>query len=310
MRFQEIRDRANRVRTIPLEAVLQLSGARRDRYDKAKWHTQEGTVSVNGMKFTNWHRHVGGGGAIDLVMHLNHVGFKEALQWLGRHFPSPPEPPQPLLIPTAHLRLPPKDAGKLPRIKHYLVHHRGIAPGLIEPLIESGTLYADPRGNAVFVLLGNQSRPVGAELRGTSQRPWRGMAPGSRKELGYFSVSSPQPSAIVLCESAIDAISCFALDKCRLCVSTAGARANPAWLPSLLRQGHPVYCGFDADPPGDNMAGAMMALHPAVKRLRPSLHDWNDALRSKPYLSTCPTTLGPSPQDGTTWKEKSLRHML
>ena len=29
------------------------------------------------------------------------------------------------------------------------------------------------------------------------------------------------------------------------------------------------------------MASAMINLHPTVKRLRPSQHDWNDALRAR-----------------------------
>ena len=62
------------------------------------------------------------------------------------------------------------------------------------------------------------------------------------------------------------------------CISTAGARSNPAWLSHLLSQGYSLYCGFDADPTGDHMAEAMIALHPAIQRLRPPLHDWNDTL--------------------------------
>ncbi len=42
--------------------------------------------------------------------------------------------------------------------------------------------------NAVFLLLGNQNTPVGAELRGTTDRPWRGLAPGSHKDLGGFAI--------------------------------------------------------------------------------------------------------------------------
>ena len=49
-------------------------------------------------------------------------------------------------------------------------------------LITSGRLYADRRGNAVFLLLGKAGQPVGAELRGTSARVWRGMAPRLAKE--------------------------------------------------------------------------------------------------------------------------------
>jgi len=46
----------------------------------------------------------------------------------------------------------------------------------------------------------------------------------------------------------------------------------------LLQSCKPVYCGFDADPTGDGMARAMIETHPAVKRLRPSLKDWNELL--------------------------------
>jgi hypothetical protein len=49
----------------------------------------------------------------------------------------------------------------------------------------------------------------------------------------------------------------------------------------LLEQGGHVYCGFDADPTGDTMANAMIALHPQVQRLRPSQHDWNDVLQAR-----------------------------
>jgi hypothetical protein len=261
--------------------VLHLIGAEQDRHDVAKWHTPQGILSVTGAKFMNWQKGVGGGGAIDLVIHLQGLGFKAAVEWLWHHFPSggPTERTGP---PRGHcLRLPPEDTAKLLQVKRYLVQDRSLAPSLIESLIEAGRLYGDTRGNAVFLLLGKEKRPVGAELRGTTQRPWRGMAPGSRKDLGYFSVSAPHATTVVLCESAIDALSCFVLDSDRLCVSTSGARPNPRWLSAFIDSGYEVYCGFDADPTGDDMAHAMIDLHPTVKRLRPPLHDWNDVLASR-----------------------------
>ena len=69
---------ADRLRTLPLETVLTLRGARRDRYDRAKWHTERGPLSVTGAKFMNWHQNRGGGGAIDLVMHLAGVDYRTA----------------------------------------------------------------------------------------------------------------------------------------------------------------------------------------------------------------------------------------
>lgn len=287
MTFQEIRERADHVRGIPLQDVLLLAGAKRDRHDKAKWHTARGVISCTAAKFMNWNQGVGGGGAIDLAMHLNNLGFKAAVEWLCHHFPNldcrePPESAR-----AAGLILPPQDRGKLPTVKRYLIDERGIAPFLIQRLIESGRLYADNRGNAVFLLLGKENKPVGAELRGTTTARWRGMAPGTQKDLGYFSIPAPGVKTVILCESAIDAVSCFELYSYCLCISTSGAKSNPRWLPWFIRQGFTIYCGFDSDPTGETIAGNMIALHPRIKRLRPCQHDWNDVL--KEHRSINPT---------------------
>ncbi|MGH9444684.1 MAG: DUF3991 domain-containing protein [Terriglobia bacterium] len=274
-----MRDRFEPLRQIPLTAVLRASGARPDPYDQAKWHTAQGTLSITGMKFMNWNQNRGGGGAIDLVMHLNHLDFKAAVEWLGQHFPTRPGS---LAVLAPHsLTLPPPDPHRLPALERYLVQQRALRLPLIQSLITSGQIYADHRANAVFLLCDQENGAVGAELRGTGAARWRGLAPGSRKDLGYFSLHpSAAPTRTVLCESAIDAISCFLLHPAYLTISTSGARPNPAWLPGLLAQGHPVYCGFDADAIGDDLAQQMMALYPGVQRLRPTQHDWNDVLKS------------------------------
>lgn len=272
------------LRAIPLQSVLLETGAQRDRSDRAKWHTAKGAISITGVQFMNWNRGIGGGGAIDLAMHLNDLDFKAALHWLRHRFSSrdysgllPPRRPS--------LTLPPSDPRKLSAVKHYLARHRAIPLFLIESLVERGTLYADTRGNAVFLLLGKENKPVGAELRGTGPTPWRGMAPGSHKDLGYFSVHPRRAAAVILCESAIDAISCSLLHPASLSISTSGARPCPRWLPPLLSQPHPVYCAFDADSAGDAIAQQMIALYPAVRRLRPTQHDWNDVLLHLPALA-------------------------
>ena len=281
MTFQEIRDRANRVRGISLQEVLRLAGAKRDCHDKAKWHTAKGAISCTAAKFMNWNQGVGGGGAIDLAMHLNDLGFRAAVVWLSNHFPDVDQPKAARNSSTTRLLLPPKDPGKLPAVRRYLIQERAIPPSLVQMLIDSGRLYADDRSNAVFLLLGKENSPVGAELRGITAARWRGMAPGSRKDLGYFSVPAPLASAVVLCESAIDAASCVALHPGCLCISTSGARPNPSWVPALICQGYEIYCGFDTDSTGEQMAEALIALYPSVKRLRPSQHDWNEVLQSQ-----------------------------
>jgi hypothetical protein len=280
-------ERADRLRAVALTAVLRRSGAQPDRFDPHKWHTSQGVLSVTGTKFFNWNFGHGGGGAIDLVMHLHRLGFAQALAWLERHLASvalrPVGAPPPL-----QLRLPRPAPEHLAQVRRYLLEQRRLPAPLVDPLLDTGTLYADARANAVFLLRGPEAAPVGAELRGTGPVPWRGMAPGSRKDLGCFVIPadgllpSPTPlEASVLCESAIDAISCHALHPSYRCFSTAGARPAPAWLPDLLTQGQGVFCGFDLDNTGQAMAHAMIALHPSIQRLPPARKDWNDMLCSE-----------------------------
>jgi hypothetical protein len=57
-------------------------------------------------------------------------------------------------------------------------------------------------------------------------------------------------------------------------------RADPPWLNVLIARGYTIFCGFDADHPADAAAARMITLHPTVRRLRPSAHDWNDVLTS------------------------------
>ena len=281
MNGQARREQADRLRGLPLEAVLRSLGAEPDRHDKRKWHTPAGTLSVSGAKFMNWSRGIGGGGAIDLVIQVKNLGFIDALDWLARQVVGAGTSAPTAMAPGPAWQLPSADSSHLHGVRSYLADQRGIAPATIDALIHSGVLYADARANAVFLLLGNDNIPVGAELRGTTGRSWRGMAPGSRKDSGFFSIPASPTPTVVLCESAIDAISCRALHPHCRCISTAGARPNPAWLPLLIAHASEVHCGFDADPTGDDMAAAMIALHPSVKRLRPALHDWNDVLRSQ-----------------------------
>lgn len=282
MNSKQNRKRTDQLRAIPLPSVLRLWGAVPDRRDKGKWHTSRGTLSVNGPRFINWNQGKGGGGAIDLIIHLKDCGFREALEWLQHHFPHHRIDDLDPSAPSSALSLPTPDPLQLGHVKSYLTTERAIPPVLIELLIQAGTLYADRRANAVFLLLDTEGLVVGAELRGTTSRPWRGMAPGSRKNLGFFSIPAG-PLAdrpIILCESAIDAISAFALHPQHRCLSTAGARPDPAWLGPLIKKGARVYCGFDADETGERMAQAMIGFHPSVARLRPPRHDWNDLLKS------------------------------
>ena len=286
-RPNNFRHRADLVREIPLEVVLRCWGAVRDRQDKSRWHTSCGPLSVTGSKFFNWHDHQGGGGAIDLVMHLGECSARQAIGWLWRHhggsqLAGKNAATGPGSTSAGQLRLPKRCPAHLQRVRHYL-HQRGLSETIVASLVDGGKLYADGRGNAVFLMVaGKPNRPIGAELRGTGNCAWRGLAPGTRKNAGYFWVGKPGSRQIILCESAIDAISCFQLQTCGpcICISTAGVRSTAPWLDPLLDHGYQIHCGFDNDKAGNDASRQMIQHHPSIRRLLPPAHDWNDALRS------------------------------
>jgi hypothetical protein len=229
----------------------------------------------------HWHEHAGGGGAIDLVMHLRGVDFKGAIAWLRDAFGDT------CLVDVAHaqpvartFQPPQRDERMLARVVRYPEDERAIPHNILGPLIDANAVYADARSNAVFLHVDSDGRAVGAELRRTTRVQWRGMARGSRKAAGSFAAGPAACDEIVLCESAIDAMSCCALRPEACAISTAGACPNPAWLPDVLAAGRSVHCGFDTDDAGETAARIMIARHPGITRLRPAAHDWNDDLKA------------------------------
>src|SRR5271167_4419588 len=88
------KDDIARIRDLPLAAVLQHLGARRDPKDPAhNWRLGASRITVADARFYDHnaagalHRmrdgRAGGGGAIDLVQYLKNVGFRAAVLELG-----------------------------------------------------------------------------------------------------------------------------------------------------------------------------------------------------------------------------------
>lgn len=291
------------MRDLPLQRILLERGAKPDPRDKSKWHTEQGSLSITESKFINWCSGASGGGAIDLVMHLANLNFPRAVVWLEQHVCQHVDTDQQPAWPNhtlAHqqaanklrtttksaLSLPAADASQLNRVHRYLTHRRCLPASLVESLIATGKLYADHRGNAVFLMVASKAqRPIGAELRGTGEQVWRGMAPGTDKDAGFFWTGDARSRTIIVCESAIDAMSCCVLFPEYLAISTSGVRPAPRWLSGLLARDYTIHCGYDTDEAGARAAAAMIIAYPSVNRLQPPAHDWNDALVAQ--LSNC-----------------------
>ncbi len=288
---QRLRASADHVRDAALEPLAERLGYTRDPRHRQRWRREGSLLSIRGAKFFDHARGHGGGGAIDLVMHARGCGFREAVAFLAGTPPAAPAATAPAGVPPV-LRLPGPVAAHWPPVRDFLARARGLDPALLETCRRTGTLYADRRRNAVFTCRDRSGTPAGAELVGTCPLPdgstFKGLAPGSRRERGGFwlTTGSAPPAAVLLTESAVDALSAVllpvpGLPAALLVASTAGtARRLPRWLDSFPAAR--LLCGYDADPAGDQAALALLRQHPGMRRLRPQrAKDWNDLLRCR-----------------------------
>ena len=280
-------DPLERWRAIPLEAVATALGYRKDPADRTRFKRRGSVISVTGPRFFDHLRNRGGGGAIDLVIHATGCRFPEALRFLQDHAGDPGAGMDPTA--TRTLRLPQPCPRAWPAVRHALVRQRALSPELLEACRTRGLVHADHRHNAVFICRNAGGKTTGAEILGTRNKPFRGMAPGSRKAKGGFWIPCDRntPDTVILTESAVDALSARSLriDPTRengaVVVSTAGtARAIPPW----IEQWKPrrIVCAWDADCAGDKAARRLARNDARVVRLRPdAAKDWNDILQRK-----------------------------
>ncbi len=283
-------------RSLPLDRVATALGYRRDVRDKARWKRPGSVLSINGEKYFDHMSGTGGGGAISLVMHAHGDGFRDAVAFLsaqGLRFCSPHRRDG-AAAPAGRRRLdlPARSEASWPEVRDHLVTERGIGGMLLQVCHARGLVYADRRGNAVFVSRDVSGKATGAEIVGLRRRggdaAFKGMAPGSSKASGGFwmALDGASPERAVLVESAIDALSVLTLRSFPwagsggfAAVSAAGvATSVPRWLDGWrLRR---ILCGYDADRAGDAAAARLARTDPRVVRCRPAVEgeDWNDLL--------------------------------
>jgi len=200
----------------------------------------------------------------------------------------------------ARVPAPTPDADRWPQVRAYLVEGRGIPRGMVDTLHERGDIYADARGNAVFVRRDEERAIVGASLRGTAPgSEFQGLALGTRRDEGHFSftltLGKPSPHDTPqyhLVESPIDALSRAVLARQagetgpHVFISTDGQGELPRrQIDEALANRGLVRCGFDNDQGGAALWAQVKEAYPraeAIERERPpaGAKDWNDALRA------------------------------
>lgn len=265
------------LRELDLFGVCLLLNLEQDPSDKKQFKSDGFRICVTGSKWYDHNAQKGGGGAIDLTMHVKNLSFKSACDFLGGVDELPTAKAVKNTPKKETTSKPPEADNKhLPVVMAYLTQ-RGLNANLVRWCIERGLIYADARRNCVF-RHGNQ----GAELRGTGAVQWRAVY--GKIEQGFILPARAARGVAVL-ESAIDALSYRQLHRDVITVSIAGNSNRKAinHAANLAKtQNLPLLSAFDSDE-GGNVANAILSEYGAklgvpVIQDRPAAKDWNEEL--------------------------------
>lgn len=271
------------LRALDLAAVCSLLGLEADAKDPRQFKGAGFRISITGYKWFDHGEGKGGGGAVDLVMHIRRLSFMNAaayLNSLGGELPT--ATPHTKATKAQRTTRPPSPSpNNLPAVLGYLTDKRGLNALMVQWCIDKGLIYADARNNCVF-RYGNQ----GAELRGIGAVQWRSVY--GAIECGFI-LPAAMPTGVAVLESAIDALSYRQLHKNSIAVSLAGngnhnVIEQAVTIAKIKRL--PVLSAFDNDSGGhiaDKNLADCAALHGVhVMQDRPTCKDWNEQLKIMP----------------------------
>ena len=269
----------NELRDLDVAVVCEILGLQPDPNDSHQFKSDGFRISVTGQKWYDHEGQKGGGGAIDLVMHIRGVSYVSATQYLSvshdvvnrggltrLHPPKPKKPTHPPAVARHNTAA----------IKKYLVETRGINADLVQWCIDRDLIYADSRSNCCF------RYGSATELRGTGPVQWRAIY-GIPDKPFLLPAALANRSGVAVLESAIDALSYRQLHRDKMTVSVAGNGNHNLvhWVVSWAKHYClPIYSAFDADKGGD-IANKILLAHADecgvnVIQDRPELNDWND----------------------------------
>ncbi|WP_321164300.1 DUF3991 domain-containing protein [Chlorogloeopsis fritschii] len=301
----ELKQLADQLRDLPLEDVAWHLGLTQDTKGNLRWKGVGHIINIDDSKWYDFSPSVnkGGGGAIDLVMHVMGCKFKEAIATLNDRFGESlmqravthhareqaaeiaQTEPTPQFVP------PVEDETNWQAVYNYLTQKRGLSENLVQHLHTSGLVYADSQQNAVFLMRGLDGETTGAFLRGTrgEDNTFMGYATGTKRTEGWFYIRwGGQPSdeiqRVVLCKSPVDALSFAMLEvealgempqQRTMCMAADNVRSVSV---EFLKNIPTVVAAYDNDAAGDETAQAIMELLPLSCRVRPQAKDWNQEL--------------------------------
>ena len=302
----KISELADQVRDIPLRDVLEHYGFETKREGTTlRAKTERHNIVVTGSRWFDNKANVGGGGAIDLVMHIAGVEFSAACRSLADEFRPLAAAQSDVSFPRS-LRSQPatgkksfeelaaiyavRDDSNWPVARAYLTETRKIDTAIVDELHAVGSIYANdhrPNPSLVFLHRDQHGKVCGASLRDTKHQSVFRPCLGDKLSAWFAVGELTKADRIVAVESSIDALSYYNLFGRRsnslAVVSCAGATV-PRDLMLYAHDGRKAFVvALDNDPAGQrgrekarnetvDWAGFKLSLE------CPKGKDWNDDL--------------------------------
>lgn len=289
-----------KLRDLPLTQVAQDLGVELvEKPQKGPGLWGPGGLHVTGQRWHDFAAGVGGGGAVDFVIHARGGNVRDtadaadAIAWLRETYGTEATVSATMAHHQRQVReqvaqaqprefAPPPPAPEYTeRLRKYL-YRRGLDPRLFDAMIQRGSIYATVgAGGYVNAVYTRVKGAVSAEVEGMgSAVRYKGQAAGSRPTAGpgFGFVVQSADERIVLVESAVKAMAYAQLHRGEPAsiISTGGARPQLPWLEGERRQ---IVVAYDADAAGDAAAAELMACYPSATRERPQgAKDWDDLL--------------------------------
>ena len=313
---------ATLLRELALEDVAWQLGLDRDHSQSNRWRGHGHIINIDKSKFYDFAPgyQKGGGGAIDLVMHVNDCDFKKAIAWLSDRFGESgairaaiAQTKQEVIKIAQQQSIqeftpPAEDESQWLGVHSYLTRKRGLPENLVTALFESRLVYADERKNAVFGMRSLSGEVMGAFVRGTvgEDNTFMGYAKGTKRSESWFYIRlggevSDEIERVILCKSPIDTLSVAALEMENR-VGEPSERTmymavdSPQSLPlEFLRTIKRIGVTFDRDDLGNKAARAVKDLLPQAQIIMPDESDWNQQLLAtleREQLEHKPRSLG------------------
>ncbi len=281
------------LRSVSLEQVAAALCLESDDKPRPSWRHQGHQIRINGSQFYDWDESQmkGGGGAIDLVMHVLRSDFKTAVAWLvdrfgetavqmaGRYHAQmvAQEAESPGFV------IPDAAPEQWPVVRADFVSQQ--LPGaLIDQLHEQGLLYADERGAAIFLQRDLMTRSVTGAYR-LSGDGFSGTMLGSDRAKGRFywlrgGDATDEVQQVVVGQTPIDVLALGLMGpmtKVRTMYLSADGVLPLAYLQGFAAKR--VRVAMNRDAVGERLVQEVREALPQVKEMQPEQVNWVENLQ-------------------------------